>query len=94
VLRGSPVREAVPIDIEVHHGPPLPALLAAAASSRLMVLGRHGVHRELGSRLGPVTRAVLHDAPCPVLLLPTAELPADDLVSAAHHSAAHPGRRA
>ena len=69
VLRG--LRPGVSVDIDVRHGQPLPALLAAAGTSRLMVLGRHGVHRALGSRLGPVTRAVLHDAPCPVLLLPT-----------------------
>lgn len=69
VLRG--LRPGVSVDIDVQHGAPLPALLAAAGTSRLMVLGRHGVHRALGSRLGPVTRAVLHDAPCPVLLLPT-----------------------
>ncbi|HEY0949300.1 universal stress protein [Nocardioides sp.] len=94
VLRGSPVRDAVQVDIEIHHGPPLPALLAAAEDSRLMVLGRHGVHRALGSRLGPVTRAVLHDAPCPVLLLPTAELPADNLVGAAHRSGDQLDRRA
>lgn len=74
VLR--PLRPGLPVDVEVEvqHGAPLPALLAAAAGSRLVVLGRHGIHREIGSRLGPVTRAVLHDAPCPVLLIPTAAL--------------------
>lgn len=63
------------VRVDVLHGRPLPALLAAAAQSRLVVLGRHATHRAIGSRLGPVTRAVLHDAPCPVLLLPTTALP-------------------
>jgi nucleotide-binding universal stress UspA family protein len=81
VLRGLRPEARVQFDVEVHHGPPLPALLAAAGASRLMVIGRHGVHRALGSRLGPVTRAVLHDAPCPVLLLPTAVPTDHDLVS-------------
>ena len=82
VLRPLRPGLAVDVEIDVHHGPPLPSLLAAAARSRLVVLGRHGIHRALGSRLGPVTRAVLHDAPCPVLLLPTAALPVGDLVTA------------
>jgi nucleotide-binding universal stress UspA family protein len=88
VLRPLSPELRVPVRIDVHHGPPLPALLEAASTSRLIVLGRHGIHRALGSRLGPVTRAVLHDAPCPVLLLPTAALSAgssaSDLVSAGH----------
>ncbi len=90
VLRGLRPGAGVPVEVEVRHGPPLPALLAAAYASRLMVLGRHGVHRSLGSRLGPVTRAVLHAAPCPVLLLPTAAPTAPDLVGAGRGA----GRRA
>lgn len=86
VLRPLHAGLGVSVDIDVHHGPPLPALLDAAATSRLVVLGRHGIHRALGSRLGPVTRAVLHDAPCPVVLLPTTSHPIDpvaaDLASA------------
>lgn len=91
VLRVLP--PGVPLDVDVRHGPPLPALLAAARTSRLMVLGRHGVHRALGSRLGPVTRAVLHDAPCPVLLLPT-DVPWAAYDSATAGRPADLGRRA
>lgn len=86
VLRAIRPGLGVPVQVDIHHGPPLPGLLAAARTSRLMILGRHGVRRALGSRLGPVTRAVLHDAPCPVLLLPTAALASGDLVGAGQHA--------
>ncbi|MFJ9610411.1 universal stress protein [Kitasatospora sp. NPDC101176] len=39
-------------------------ITAAAASAELLVLGRTGHH------LGPVTRAVIHHARCPVVLVP------------------------
>lgn len=90
VLRPLRSALAVEVQVDVRHGRPLPALLAAAAQSRLVVLGRHAIHRAIGSRLGPVTRAVLHDAPCPVLLLPTTALPAEPAAG----TLADAGRRA
>ena len=44
------------------------ALLAAARGATLLVLGRHTALVPTGSHLGPVARAVLREAACPVLL--------------------------
>lgn len=85
VLRPLRSALAVEVEIEVLHGRPRPALLAATTQSRLVVLGRHASRRAIGSRLGPVTRAVLHVAPCPVVLLPTTALPTDTAVAGPAH---------
>jgi nucleotide-binding universal stress UspA family protein len=45
------------------------ALLAAAHDSDLVVVGRHDPLVPLGSHLGPIARAVLRDAECPVMLV-------------------------
>lgn len=44
------------------------ALLVAARDASLLVLGRHAALVPTGSHLGPVARAVLREATCPVLL--------------------------
>ena len=44
------------------------ALLEAARDASLLVLGRHTALVSTGSHLGPVARAVLCEATCPVLL--------------------------
>lgn len=51
------------------------ALLDAAEDSDLLVLGRRHHLLPLGTHLGPVARAALHGAACPVLIAP--EVPAD-----------------
>jgi nucleotide-binding universal stress UspA family protein len=56
------------VDVQVHHGRPADALLEAAADAELLVVGRHDPLLPLGSHVGPVTRAVLREATCPVLL--------------------------
>lgn len=56
----------VPVQLEVVHGQPTPALLAAAVGARLVVLGtraRGGVSRAL---LGSTSRQVLRRCPVPV----------------------------
>lgn len=55
------------------------ALVEAARDSVLLVIGRHDPLIPLGSHLGPVARAVLREAECPVLL---ADPAAPHLVSA------------
>jgi nucleotide-binding universal stress UspA family protein len=60
---------AVPVQIEARHGYPGDALIHASPTSELLVLGRHDQLLPVGSHLGPVVRAVLREASCPVLLV-------------------------
>lgn len=55
------------VAVEIVGGRPEVSLVQASASSALLVLGRHRPWLETGSRLGPVARAVLREASCPVL---------------------------
>ncbi len=64
----------VPVDVQViDGGSPVGALLLAAETSELLVLGRHHPLAPRGSRLGAVARRVMRDASCPVLLLTPSE---------------------
>jgi nucleotide-binding universal stress UspA family protein len=58
----------LPLRIDTRHGHAGEALIAASHDSVLLVVGRHDPQVPFGSHLGPVARAVLHDATCPVLL--------------------------
>ena len=60
--------EGVPVEIEVHRGHAADALVEASRTSDLVVVGRHDPLVPIGSHLGPVARAVLREARCPVLL--------------------------
>ena len=62
--------ESVAIDAEVvvHPGRAVEAILAAAEGADLLVIGRHDPLVPYGSHIGPVARAVLREATCPVLL--------------------------
>ena len=60
----------VEVSIEVQHAPPVEAVLDAARRSDLLVLGRRHHLLPLGSHLGPVARAALEHAACPVLITP------------------------
>ncbi|MCW2792304.1 MAG: Universal stress protein [Nocardioides sp.] len=59
----------VPVSIETHHGRPGDTLVEASRSSALVVVGRHDPVVPVGSHLGPVARAVLRAAECPVLVV-------------------------
>ena len=59
----------VPIEVDARHAHAADALLDASHSSDLLVLGRHDPVIPLGSHLGPVVRAVLREAACPVLMV-------------------------
>ncbi len=56
------------VEIVTRHAFATDALIEAGHSSELLVVGRHDVLVPLGSQLGPVARAVLREATCPVLL--------------------------
>ncbi len=51
------------------HGRPADVLVAESHSGRRVVVGRHEPRVPLGSHLGPVTRAVLARAACPVVVV-------------------------
>jgi nucleotide-binding universal stress UspA family protein len=59
----------VPTEIHVRHRRPADALIEASRGTDLLVLGRHDPVFPLGSHLGPVVRAVLQEADCPVMLV-------------------------
>ena len=62
-------RPDVPVQVEAERGHPADVLLDAGRASDLLVLGRHDPLLPMGSHLGPVVRAVLREARCPVLLV-------------------------
>ncbi|MGP4114313.1 universal stress protein [Streptomyces sp. 4N509B] len=51
-------------------GPARPALLRAAEDADLLVVGAHQRRGAVGLRLGLVSHALLHHAPCPVAVVP------------------------
>ncbi len=60
---------AVRCEMVATHGRPADVLVAESHSSRRVVVGRHEPRLPLGSHLGPVTRAVLALAACPVVVV-------------------------
>jgi nucleotide-binding universal stress UspA family protein len=58
----------VSVVVEARHAFASDALIEAGRTSDLLVVGRHDPVVPLGSHLGPVARAVIRDATCPVLL--------------------------
>lgn len=60
--------EGLTVEVEARHGHAGDALVEAARTSDLLVVGRHDPLVPVGSHLGPVAREVLRDAVCPVLL--------------------------
>lgn len=59
----------VEVLIDAWHAWPADALVEASRGSDLVVVGRHDPLVPFGSHLGPVARAVLHEAVCPVELV-------------------------
>jgi nucleotide-binding universal stress UspA family protein len=61
------------VEVEVRHSAlhPAMAILDAAEDASVVALGRHAASRFSGFGFGSVTRAVLHYAECPVLVIPT-----------------------
>lgn len=58
----------VTVSIDARHAFASDALIEAGRTSDLLVVGRHDPLVPIGSHLGPVARAVLREATCPVLL--------------------------
>lgn len=71
-LHLGPLRAAFPeVDVEVmvRHAPAAVALVAAAESSDLIVVGRRDPALPFGSHLGSVARTVLRKSTCPVMVV-------------------------
>ncbi|HEU5161023.1 MAG TPA: universal stress protein [Streptosporangiaceae bacterium] len=60
----------VPVEARFVVEVPRSALLRAAADALLLVLGDRGIGSVPEMLLGPVTQAALHEAPCPVAVVP------------------------
>lgn len=58
----------VPVEIEARASRAADALVEAGRHSDLLVVGRHDPAVPIGSHLGPVARAVLGEAVCPLLI--------------------------
>lgn len=61
--------DGVEVSVEAYEEPTAERLVDASRTSCLLVLGKHDPLVPMGSHLGPVTGAVLHEAACPVLLV-------------------------
>ena len=59
---------AIEADVVVHPGRAIEAILTPRRDAELLVIGRHDPLVPIGSHIGPVARAVLREATCPVLL--------------------------
>ena len=70
-------RQPVIITSEVIQGHAAKVLVEAAGESDLLVLGAHGHGGLVGARIGSITHHVVLLARCPVVIIPTAELPAE-----------------
>ena len=57
------------VTCDVHWARPVEALVRATQRSSVLVLNRRPAARPLAAHLGPITRAVLHHAECPVLVV-------------------------
>jgi len=60
------------VDVEavVEHARAAQLLVSSAGKASCLVVGRHHPSYPGGSHVGPITRAVLREAPCPVLVAP------------------------
>jgi nucleotide-binding universal stress UspA family protein len=59
----------VMVEVVAAHGQPAFVIVNAATEARQVVIGRHDPALPWGSHLGPVTRAVLTHADCPVVVV-------------------------
>jgi nucleotide-binding universal stress UspA family protein len=74
----------VEADVDVRHEPPAAALMESSRDADLLILGRHGHGAPFGFYLGPIARAMIWEAECPVQITPAqvsgdhSRNPADD----------------
>ena len=63
------VPDSLSVEVKAVHERPADALLEQSRHATLLVLGRHDPRFPFGSHLGPVVRAVLRAAACPVMVV-------------------------
>ncbi|MFB6891531.1 universal stress protein [Kitasatospora sp. NPDC056327] len=63
-------RPEVEVTAALVHAPPPDALVGAAATAALVVVGRYARRWPLGTHLGPVAHAAVHHVGCPVAVVP------------------------
>lgn len=68
----------VTVESALHHSPPIPLLLDLSEEARMIVLGTRGRGAVRSALLGSVTTAVVTHARCPVVVVPTVDLPPED----------------
>ncbi|SPL98846.1 Universal stress protein family [[Actinomadura] parvosata subsp. kistnae] len=59
----------VPVVADVVHGHPVAVLREAASGADLLVVGSHGHGTFAGMILGSVSQALLHQSPCPLVVV-------------------------
>jgi nucleotide-binding universal stress UspA family protein len=74
----------VDVTVDVRHAPPIEAILDAADSSDLIVLGRRHHLLPLRSHLGPVVRAAIAHSAAPVLITPELALATEQATDSPH----------
>jgi nucleotide-binding universal stress UspA family protein len=62
----------VKLQSRVMYGPVVDVLREVSREANLLVIGRHANSRLEFHALGHATRALLHDAPCPLMVIPPA----------------------
>jgi nucleotide-binding universal stress UspA family protein len=77
VARVASTHPALTVASQLIQGSAAPALVAAAASARLLVVGTHGRGAVAGLILGSVSHDVLLNMPCPVIVVPRTKPGAD-----------------
>jgi nucleotide-binding universal stress UspA family protein len=71
---GDTSTDGLELERVVLEGQPAPALIDAAKGAELLVLGSRGRGGFLGLLLGSVAQQCVHHPPCPVVVLPPAEV--------------------
>ncbi|QDQ09468.1 universal stress protein [Streptomyces spectabilis] len=72
------------IDERLVSGPPVSALVSAAGTSELLVLGSRGLGRVVGFVVGAVSQRVVAHSPCPVVLVRAGQTAAAEHLPALH----------
>jgi nucleotide-binding universal stress UspA family protein len=88
-----PIREDISVGTEILHGQTISALVKRSERLDLLVLGSRGYGPLSRVLVGSVSRRVLNDARCPVLVVPRGVRTLDDIERPADAAASEEGER-